>query len=121
MRRQNVENLNKTKSKLIANKVCVYFHVLGMLMMNRIGPEVDYIHIITIQMASLGRGQQSSARSWQSQVVPATTLATARYSALVLEREVVAYQEPGDKSRANEHTITRGRTSHVMATSPIGV
>jgi hypothetical protein len=83
-----MENPNIANGHPVTNEVQVNLHMLRPLMLNRVDGGVQGADVVTVDERALGERAVNSAKSCRSQDVSATPLATARYSASALEREI---------------------------------
>ena len=88
----DVENTDSPNSDPFADEVEVNFHVLGALVLDGVGGEVDGADVVAVDEAGGIQRVSSSYRSCRSQEASATPLATARYSASALDRETVGWR-----------------------------
>jgi hypothetical protein len=82
-----VEDTNVPDGNALADKVKINLNMLGALVLNGVGGEVDGADVVAVDQSGLRQGLCSSTSSWRSQHASVTPLATARYSASALEWE----------------------------------
>lgn len=92
MTSRNMKDTNEAECNLIAEEVNVNLHKLGMLMMNRIGRQVNCRDVVAVHDSCLGqRALKINKQLTKPSGLSAIALATAQYSSSALEQEVVAW------------------------------
>ena len=87
-----MKHTDSPKGDPFPNEVEVDLHVLGALMLNGVGGEVDGADVVAVDEAGRIQRVMQSCRSCRSQEASATPLATARYSASALDCETVGWR-----------------------------
>jgi len=105
-----MKNTEITELDTFTDEVDVQLDMLGSLVVHRVRGHVDGGDIVTVCKVALEMTQRSSPRSWHNQMHLAAALATVRYSASALEREIVS-------CRLEDHD-TRRRTRMWIALYP---
>jgi hypothetical protein len=75
----------------LADKVKINLHMLGSLMLNGVGGEVDNGDVVVVDKSALGRWAMELVKQLAQQSRFKTPLAMARYSASRLERETTVW------------------------------
>jgi hypothetical protein len=83
-----MKDVDLTDDNFLSDKMKINLLMLGALILNGVSGEVHIADIITVDEGAPRRGVWSSWSSWCNQVASAMPLATTRYSASVLEREM---------------------------------
>jgi DNA-binding response OmpR family regulator len=74
---------------LLSDKMKINLHMLGALMLNEVGEEIHDVDVVIVDKGAPRRQGLELVEQLRSQVASATPLATARYSASTLEREMM--------------------------------
>jgi hypothetical protein len=80
--------MNVPDGNALMNKVEINLDMIGVLVLDGVGGEVDGADVVTVDQSGPWQGLYSSTSSWRSQHTSITPLATTRYSTLALEREM---------------------------------
>ena len=87
-----MKHTDSPKGDPFPNEVEVDLHVLGALMLNGVGGEVDGADVVAVDEGGRGQRVMQLLEKLPQQEASATPLATARYSASALERETVGWR-----------------------------
>ena len=83
----------------VAHEVQIDLHMLRPLVLDRVGGEIHGADVVAVNERALGERAVSSAKSCRRQDASATPLATARYSASALEREITGCRLDDQETR----------------------
>jgi hypothetical protein len=118
-----MKNTHITNGNPFAHKVKVDLHMLGALMLDRIGRHVDSADVVTIYQSCLAErsmklSQQLTNPSGFSNSIgdsPILSLGTGTRDS------ELSFRGPRDQIVTQEHSISRSRATGVRTTSPISV
>jgi len=94
-----VKHMDDPKGDPFSDEVKVDFHMLGTLMLNGVGGEVDGADVVAVDEAGRIQRVMQSCRSCRSQEASATPLATARYSSSALDQETLGWRLDDQETR----------------------
>ena len=122
-RRRDTKNSNLTHSDFISHKVNIYLYMFCVLMLNRIGGQINGTDVITIHKCSRRRWVVKLAK----QVMQPTSLSNSICNSPILSfstgsrNGTLSLGRPREEVLTHKNTVTGSGATCGGATSPIGI
>jgi hypothetical protein len=97
-----------TDDNLLSNEMKINLQMLCALILNGVGGKVHDVDVVTVDESAVqcDVGACSSCKSWRNQMASATPLVMARYSTLVLKREMIVCRLADQETRLSPRNTT---------------